>query len=205
MKVAVSILSSSYSDSESIERINQTDADYLHVDVGDGHFVNKIREYEGLYLSKKPLDVHLMVSSPFNYISKYSVMNTEAITLSLEIDEDLNSLLDYIHARGLKCGLAIKPETSIERLEPYLEKLDRVLVMTVNPGAGGQKFLESTIYKIDILKKLRKERGLSFEIFADGGINAESIGKLKNVDGVISGSFIAKSDNYQDRINQLRL
>lgn len=206
MKVAVSILSSNYSDEETILKINETDADYLHVDVADGKFVpNKIRDYEGLHLSKKPMDVHLMVSSPFEYISKYASFGVEAITIHSELDLDIDSLLDYIHERGCKCGLALNPETPVSILEPYIEKIDLVLIMSVHPGAGNQKFISDVAGKIDELRSIRKNRGLDFEIFIDGGINPENIETVRGVDAVISGSFVCKSDDFQKRIDQLRL
>lgn len=207
MKVAVSILNGDKkSDKDAIEKINKTDAEYLHVDVQDGKYTTAPkRDYDSLYLSKKPLDVHLMVSNPFNYISKYALLNTEVIVFHLEIDEDINGLLDYIKSMGLKCGLAIKPETSIEKLEPYLGKLDKVLLLTVTLGASNQKMIESSLYKIDVLRQLRREKGYTFEIFVDGGVNAETISKVKDADGVVSDSFIRNHENYQDGIDKLRL
>ncbi len=206
MKIAVSILSSNYSDEETILKINETDADYLHIDVADGKFVpNKIRDYEGLNLSKKPMDVHLMVSSPFEYISKYASLGAKAITIHSELDLDIDSLLDYIHERGCKCGLALNPETPVSKLEHYIEKIDIVLIMSVHPGAGNQKFISDVASKIDELRSIRKNRGLDFEIFIDGGINPENIETVRGVDAVISGSFVCKSDDFQKRIDQLRL
>ncbi len=207
MKVAVSILNGDKkSDVDAIEKINKTDAEYLHVDVQDGKYTTAPkRDYDSLHLSKKPLDVHLMVSNPFNYISKYALLNTEVIVFHLEIDEDINGLLDYVKSMGLKCGLAIKAETSMEKLEPYLEKLDKVLLLTVTLGASNQKMIESSLYKIDVLRQLRREKGYTFEIFVDGGVNAETISKVKDADGVVSDSFIRNHENYQDGIDKLRL
>ncbi len=208
MKVAMSILSNNKDGDilkERIEKLNKTDAEYLHVDVVDGRFVpNKTIDYLHLAESNKPLDVHLMVLEPFEEISKYAVMNTEAITIPLEIDEDIKSLLEYIHSRGIKCGLAINPETPALQLEPYFTLLDRVLVMSIHPGKSNQKFLDSVVYKIALLKKIREERHFTFEIFVDGGINDETVSKVSLADCVISDSFIGKQENYQEQIDKLR-
>lgn len=206
MKVAVSILSSNYSEEETIEKINKTDAEYIHVDVMDGHFVDNVTNFEYLNESEKPLDVHLMVSRPFEYISKYSQFNkTDAIVIHAELEDNLNDLLDYIKSLGLKCGLAISPETSLDALEPYYEKIDEVLVMTVKPGYGGQAMIESVLDKIEELFHIRKEKNLNFRIVVDGGVNGDTINKVGLADIVVSGSFICKSENYQSRINKLRL
>jgi len=206
MKVAVSILSSNYDELKTIEMINQTDADYIHVDVMDGKFVKeKTPNYEHLHKSEKKLNVHLMTSNPFNYISKYSLLNTESIIISSEIDDDIASLIEFIHSRGLKAGLAISPSTKVERIVPYLHKIENVIVMTVEPGKGGQKLLESTLYKIDILRKYREEKKYNYDIIVDGGVNDETIGKVKNADIVVAGSYICKSNNFSEKISNLRL
>lgn len=206
MKLAVSILSSDYGELETINRINETKADYIHVDVMDGKFVSeKTKEYEYLYKSKKKLNVHLMVSSPFNYISKYSVLNTDAIIIPVEIEDDITSLIEYIHSRGLRAGLALNPDTSVNALEPYLKKLEVVLIMTVNPGKGGQKMLDSTLYKIDLLDKMRKEKKYKYKIVVDGGVNDKTIDKVKKADIVVCGSFICKSEDYNEQISKLNL
>lgn len=206
MKVAVSILSTPYSEKETIERINSTDADFLHIDVMDGSFVpEKSPKREFLYTSKKPLNVHLMVSRPFDYITQFALLNTESITIQCELEDDIKGLLSYIKSCGLKCGLAVSPETSLKKLEPYYEYLDEVLVLTVEPGKGGQKLLDSVLYKIDLLKKIREEGKYNFQIFADGGINGETAAKVKGADVIISGTFICNSENYQAQIDKLRL
>lgn len=206
MKIAVSILSTPYTDIEAIEKINNTNADYLHVDVLDGHFVPNVkRSYEDLHLSKKPLDVHLMVSNPFNYISKYAFKNTEYITLSFEIGDDLDSLLDYIKSLNIKCGLAIKPSTSVDEIKKYLGKLDKLLLMSVEPGASNQKMITSSLYKIDELIDEREKNSYNYEIWVDGGVNGETIEYVKKADGVVSGSFVTSIDDFQERIDKLRL
>lgn len=208
MKIAVSYLKSNYNLNETIEKINNTDADYIHVDVMDGKFVkNKTYEYNELKIlqnSKKPLDVHLMVSNPIKYILDYKNLKPEFITIHSEIDKNIGDFIDLIHSFGIKVGISIKPKTSIETIEGYLNKIDNILIMSVEPGLGGQKFMDSIIYKIDILNKLRKENNYKYVISIDGGINNETIAKVRNVDFVISGSYICMSDNYQEKINELR-
>ena len=206
MKLAVSILKSKFDEKETIRRINNTTADYIHVDVMDGHFVlEKSKPYEFLHTSKKKLDVHLMVANPFNFISKYSFLNTESITIPIEIDEDINGLIEFIKARGLKAGLSISPDTKVSELEPYLGKIDEILVMSVYPGKGGQKFMESVLYKIDLLEKMRKERKNKFTIKIDGGINDTTIMKVSRADAVVCGSFICMEEDFQTQIDKLNL
>lgn len=206
MKVAVSILSSNYDEEETIRRLNETDADYLHLDVMDGHFVaNRTPSWNYLHTSKKPLDVHLMVSRPFSHISKYACLNTETIVISFEITEDIASILEYIKERGIKCGLAIKPDTKVEEIKEYLPIVDQIIVMTVEPGKGGQPMLSKPLDKIDELITLRKKKKYKYKIEVDGGVNDETIEKVSNADIVVSGSYICKSENFQERIDKLRL
>ncbi len=209
MKVAVSYLKSKYDLKTTIENIGKTDADYIHVDVMDGNFVeNKTYEYDEieniLKDTKKPLDVHLMVDNPIKFIIDYKNLKPEFITIHSEIKQNIEDLIDLIHSYGLKAGISIKPKTSIEDIENILNKIDNVLIMSVEPGKGGQKFMDSIIYKIDLLNKLRKENNYNYLISIDGGINNETIEKVKDVDFAISGSFICMSDNYQEKINELR-
>lgn len=206
MKVAVSILSSNYDEEETIRRLNETDADYLHLDVMDGHFVaNRTPSWNYLHTSKKPLDVHLMVSRPFSHISKYACLNTETIVISFEITEDIASILEYIKERGIKCGLAIKPDTKVEEIKEYLPIVDQIIVMTVEPGKGGQPMLSKPLDKIDELITLRKKKKYKYKIEVDGGVNDETIEKVSNADIVVSGSYICKSENFQEKIDKLRL
>ncbi len=207
MKVAVSILNGDKkSDKIAIDKINKTDAEYLHVDVLDGKYTNTPkREYDNLHLSRKPLDIHLMVSNPFSYINKYTLFNTEIIVFHLEIDEDINGLLDYIKASGLKCGLALKAETDVKKLDPYLARIDKVLLLTVTLGLSNQHMIDGVEDKINYLKNKREEKRYHYEIFVDGGINEETINRVKDADGVVSDSFIRNHEDYQDGIDKLRL
>lgn len=208
MKVAVSYLKSKYDLKTTIESIEKTDAEYIHVDVMDGNFVeNKTYEYQELESilkdAKKPLDVHLMVENPIKYIIDYKNLKPEFITIHSEINQNIEDLIDLIHSYGIKAGISIKPKTSIEDIENLLNKIDNILIMSVEPGKGGQKYIDSED-KINKLKILREENNYNYLISIDGGINNETIEKVKNVDFVISGSFICMSDDYQEKINKLR-
>lgn len=210
MKVAVSFLKSKYDLNETIRKIDNTDADYIHVDVMDGEFVsNKSYEYkeleECLKKSNKLLDVHLMVKNPIEYILKYKNLNPEIITIHSEINYNLEDLIDLIHSYGIKVGISIKPKTGVDLIEELLDKVDNVLIMSVEPGMGGQKFMDNVLYKIDLLNKLKEENKYNYVISIDGGINNETIGKVKNVDFVISGSYICLSNDYQEMIDSLRV
>ena len=205
MDIAVSILSSNYDIDETIKRVNETSAKYFHIDVMDGKFVpNVVNPYEHLSNTLKPLNVHFMVDDPFKYITYYSSLkNVDMIIFQVEIDDNIDALLDYIKSFNIKCGLAIKPDTDITEISPYLEKLDEVLVMSVEPGMGGQEFMESSLEKVETLKNIREKRNLNFLIGIDGGVNNTNFSKLKNVDIIAVGSYICKSDNYSEKVNEL--
>lgn len=208
MKVAVSFLKSKYDLKTTIDKINNTNAEYIHVDIMDGEFVdNKSYEYheiENVLANSKPLDVHLMVKNPIKYILDYKKLKPVYITIHSEIKSNIKDLIDLIHSFGIKAGISIKPKTSIEEIKDILHVVDNVLIMSVEPGLGGQEFMDSVIYKIDILNRLRKENNYNYVISIDGGINNKTINKVKDVDFVISGSFICMSDDYQERINELK-
>ena len=207
MKVSVSYLSSK-NIIEDLRKLTVTDTDYIHVDVMDGKFVkNKTLSFGELkeihrYTNKR-LDVHLMVKKPWKYIDDYATLNTEFITFHVET-KNVEKTLDLIDSYGIKKGLSIKPETPLDELDPYLENIDLILVMSVEPGKGGQAFIDGTIDRIKELKKKLKEHKSNALISVDGGINEEVAKKLKDVDILASGSFIINSDDYQEAINKLR-
>ena len=206
MKVAISFLKSKNNIDETLTEIYDTDAEYIHVDIMDGNFVsNKTDDYINvLKEAKKPLDVHLMVDNPIPYIINYKNLNPDYITIHSEINYNIKDIIDLIHSYGIKAGISIKPNTNVSSIEKYLNNIDNVLIMSVEPGQGGQKFMDSSIEKIKQLYNIRKENNYKYIISIDGGINDKTINKVNGVDMVISGSFICMSENYQNQINKLR-
>lgn len=209
MEVSASFLSSK-NPAKDISLLNDTDIDFIHVDIMDGKFVkNKTMPFREMKkiskYSDKRLDVHLMVSKPLKYIKKYASLNTDSITIHVEIDDDINSLIKTIKSYSIKAGLAIKPNTNIRDLIPYLPYINLILVMSVEPGMGGQSFIDGTDKKIKEIRDLLKEYNLNdILISVDGGVNRDSISKCKLCDRVVSGSYIINSDNFQEKIDSLR-
>lgn len=208
MKIAVSYLSSKKSKKETIQLIEDTTADYIHVDLMDGGFVSKknftTKEVEELLANHtKPLDIHLMVFDPIIYVSSLAKLNPEFITFHLEATKDIVKTIEAIKMQGIKAGITIRPDTDLYELMPYLSLVDLVLIMSVNPGEGGQEFMMSAVDRLQALMEIRKNNGLSFLIEIDGGINKDTIKFVKDVDIAVSGSFICNSSNYQERIAEL--
>lgn len=210
MKVSVSILGLN-DRKKAISLLNNTNCDYIHIDVMDGSFVpNKqftTEEINNLeIISKKKFDVHLMVDNPREYIENLDISNIEYIIVHSEIAKDINELLDLIKSYNVKCGLSIKPNTDISILTPYLNKLDLILVMSVEPGFSGQEFISNSIDKVSKLKQIIKNNNLDIVMAIDGGINGSnaSLVKKSGIDMVVSGSYVTNSLDYQDKINDLR-
>ena len=210
MKVSVSILGLN-DRKKAISLLNNTNCDYIHIDVMDGSFVpNKQFTTEEIInleiISKKKFDVHLMVDNPRKYIENLDISNIEYIIVHSEIDKDINELLDLIKSYNIKCGLSIKPNTDISILTPYLNKLDLILVMSVEPGFSGQEFISNSLDKVSKLKQIIKNNNLDIVMAIDGGINGSnaSLVKKSGIDMVVSGSYVTNSLDYQDKINDLR-
>lgn len=209
MKVSASFLSCKKI-IPAIEKLSLTDVDYIHVDFIDGKFVvgKKIPFHKLKKISKvssKRLDVHLMTNKLKRYIKKFATLNCEYITFHVEVEKDIEKYIDLIHSYGIKCGLAINPNTDIEILEPYLNMIDMVLVMSVVPGYGGQPFIPETVEKVKKLKDVITKDKLKIVINIDGGINDETVKEIQPfVDMVVSGSYITNSNDYQEKINSLR-
>lgn len=205
IKISTSILSSNNRE-ECIKNLNNTETDYIHIDVMDGAFVpNKqftIKEIINLSkISNKPLDIHLMVTNPIKYIKKIiHIDNIEYITFHLEINKNIDKLITYIKKHNKKCCLSIKPNTKVTELNDYLDKIDMILIMSVEPGYGGQEFIPNTINKIKELKELTNKL-----IEVDGGINNITINDIKNdIDIAVIGSYITNSNDYNKTINELK-
>lgn len=206
MLVSVSVLSCYDRLISSVKKVNESKADYLHIDVMDGRFVDNkkfplevVRDV--LSISKKPLDVHLMVDN-IETVKEYAELKPEYLTFHVEIIEDYE-IIDYVKSLGVKVGLAINPETNIDKLIPYIDDIDLVLFMSVEPGQGGQSFKEEVIEKI---KRLKESAPDDLMISVDGGVNNKTISlcKYAGCDMVVSGSYITNSDDYNEKINELR-
>ena len=205
MQISTSILNS-LNREESIKKLNYTKTNYIHIDVMDGLFVSDkqftINEIKTLSnISMKKLDIYLMVENPNNYIKELSNMKIEYITFHIEVDNNINNIISTIKEKDYKVGLAIKPNTDINLLKPYLDKIDLILVMSVEPGKGGQPFLETTPPRINKIKELIQGKDILIEV--DGGITEKTIEKVPNANIAVSGSYIVKSDNYNEKINIL--
>lgn len=203
MKIATSILNMK-KETKYLKELENTTTDYLHLDIMDGKFVTNTSElYDFIKQNEpiqKPLDVHLMVEDVKSYIEKYSKLYPEYITIHYEIKEDLEEAIDYIKSKNCKVGLSIKPNTPIDAIMPYINKIDLLLIMSVEPGYGGQSY-------IDISDKLKQARQLQndydFIIEVDGGINDTNISSI-DTDIAVVGSYITSSEHYQEQINKLK-
>lgn len=209
MEVSVSYLSSYYSKEKTIYLIEKSKADYIHVDLMDGGFVpNKnFTINEVLKLLKnhdKPLDIHLMTFDPIIYIDDLSTLNPTYITIHLEATKDIVRTIETIKRKNIKVGISVKPNTDLLELIPYLSFIDLVLIMSVEPGEGGQAFIPSSVSRLEELLKIKEDNNLNFKIAMDGGINNETIKELKGLDIAISGSYICKSKDYDQQIESLK-
>ncbi len=202
-KVSTSFLCEN-SSKDLINVLNNTNTDYIHFDVMDGLFVSNrfltIKELkEVLSLSKKKNDIHLMVKDPSSYINEIKSFPIEFITIHYEID-NLEEVVKLIRENNIKVGLAIKPETNIESIYYLLDKIDMILIMSVEPGKSGQKFIDSSIDKVSRLKSEINKRGLSTLIEIDGGINDKVLPFIKDVDIVVSSSYVLSDFKNIDKI-----
>lgn len=208
MKVSASFLSSSNVPMD-LRRLNETDVDYIHVDVMDGKFVpNKtmpFSEMKNIYkFTNKRLDVHLMVEDPKKYIPLYAELNTEYITFHVELMDQVEENLELIKSYGIKCGLAIKPGTPVKSIVPYLPLLDLVLVMSVEPGKGGQEFIPGTKDKLLELRALLDSYDSNIVVNVDGGINQDTKKFCELSDILTAGSYIIRGESFQEQIDGLR-
>lgn len=211
IKISPSILSCDFAKLKDDIDTVISDIDYIHIDVMDGLFVNNISFGIPVIKSIRPhftklFDTHLMIVNPERYIDAFSNAGADLITFHIEATEDSNKVINMIHEKGLKAGISLRPKTEVEALIPYLDKVELVLVMSVEPGFGGQEFDPSAIGKIKWLKEYKMTHNLNYEIEVDGGIN-DITGKLckdAGADVLVSGSYIFKAVNRKEKIELLK-
>ena len=210
MKVALSILTADFMKMEESLKEIIHDVDYIHMDIMDGEFVPNISFGPAVVKSLRPMtevpfDTHLMILHPQNYIKQFAEAGSQYITFHVEADCDVLETINLIKSYGVKAGISIKPNTQVSEIEKYLPMLDLVLVMSVEPGFGGQKFMESAIDKTKKLKELKEKNGYNYLINIDGGINGNTAPLIsKYVDLAVSGSYICNADNPKERIEVLK-
>lgn len=212
-KVAPSILSADYSRlGEAVKQLSVWGADYVHFDVMDGSFVPAITFGAGMLKAVRPLselvmDVHLMVEHPITHIDDFIKAGADILTVHVEADRHIHRTVQLIKQAGVKAGVALNPGTPVSAVEAILPDCDLVLVMSVNPGAGGQRFINTSLKKISELRKIINNNGYNCEIEVDGGINSETAKTAVNagVDVLVSGSSIFSAENPQSLVNTLKL
>jgi ribulose-phosphate 3-epimerase len=213
MLVAPSILSADFGNLErEIKTISSTEADLIHVDVMDGHFVPNLTigpvVVESVAkTSSKPLDVHLMVENNSFFVDLFAPLKPEYISFHIEEEKHPHRLIQKIKEYGIKPAIALNPATPPESIEYLLQDLDMVLIMSVNPGFGGQKFLPLVLKKIEKLKEMIRKSGSKALIQVDGGVNDKNIHQLKlvGVDIVVAGSYIFKKTDYSQAVKSLKI
>lgn len=212
IKIAPSILSSDFSKlGEEIEMLDRSGADIIHIDVMDGHFVPNITLGPLIVKAirnrtKLPFDVHLMIDNPMDFADAYIDAGADIITIHQEVLPHLNRGVDQIKKRGVKASVSLNPSTSLHTLEYILEDLDMVLIMTVNPGFGGQSFISTMLDKISRLKDMIDSKGLNIDIQVDGGITPSNISEVAAAGAniFVAGSAVFNAPDPKDMIDRLR-
>ncbi len=194
---------------ENLLKLDLTTTDFLHVDIMDGIFVNNntpsFDVYENLLKDlNTPLDIHLMVSNVKEYIEQFKLLKPVILTFHYEALNNHKDIIDTVKLLNIKVGLAISPNTSVDEIKALLPYVDLVLVMSVEPGCGGQEFIYDSILKIEQLKNFREENNYSYLIEVDGGINDVTAKLCVNADIIVVGSFITNGDNYQTNIEKIK-
>ncbi|MBC7371064.1 MAG: ribulose-phosphate 3-epimerase [Bdellovibrionaceae bacterium] len=207
--IAPSILSADFANLETeLKAIALAGADWVHVDVMDGHFVPNLTIGVPVVESLKkvtplPLDVHLMIEKPERFIEAFVKAGSDYLTIHVEATDDPRGVLQKIRSLGAKPGITLRPGTALEKILPLLDFVDMVLVMTVEPGFGGQSFMMDQVEKIKRLKEERSRRGLKYLIEVDGGVNEKTLQYCKDADVLVAGSFVFRGD-YKKAIDFLK-
>lgn len=210
--ISASFLACDFSNlQKEFNRAETSGVDWIHYDVMDGVFVKNISFGEPVLKSISPIvnlpvDVHLMIIDPIRYIDNYADLGAAGITFHFEAADDVQAVIDKIRSRGLKAGISIKPKTPVEKIIPFIDKVDMVLVMTVEPGFGGQSFLPETLEKVKEVRNYIDKHNLNVRVQVDGGINAKTASLVKEAgaDVLVSGSYIFGAENMKQAVDSIR-
>ena len=210
--ISPSMLSADFNNlAKEIEMINHSEADWFHLDIMDGVFVPNISFGMPIIshinkLANKPLDVHLMIVNPDRYIEEFKKVGADYLTVHYEACTHLHRTIQNIKSEGMKAGVSLNPHTPIRVLEDIIQDIDLVLLMSVNPGFGGQKFIENTYSKIESLREMANKKNTNLIIEIDGGVDNTNAQKLikAGANALVAGSFVFKSNNPSETISQLK-